>query len=273
MKHKLINNLGALSAVSTGLTAAVKPDFRVWWKLPLLAAGYFAGYQVLTIVLAYIGSEVFIDLEKKYDKPDKFWEWLYYEFADLLCFYGRVRIHVSGEEKLPEDSRFLLVCNHRSYFDPLCKMVALRDKELLYISKDENFKIPVGGKLMHASGVLSLNRENNREALKTIKRAAGYIKNDLGSVVIYPSGTRSTADELLPFHAGSFKIAQKAGVPVAVCALRNTDTVQHNFPFRHTDVYIDIIDLIEASFVKEQGTHATAERAQREIQQWLDTHR
>ena len=150
---------------------------------------------------------------------------------------------------------------------------AFRDQEYIYISKASNFKIPIAGKVMHKCGCLALNREDNREALVTIKRAAEIIGNDRASVVIYPEGTRSQKDELLPFHAGSFKIAQKTGAPVVLIAMRNTDDVRHNMPFKRTTVHIDIVDVIDGEFVRSHTTKETAELARNIIQKKLDTER
>ena len=85
------------------------------------------------------------------------------------------RVHTEGLEKLPKDSRFLLVCNHRSSFDPLATMWALRDYNVSFISKPSNLKIPIVGKLAWGAGYLPINREDNREALKTILQAAEYL--------------------------------------------------------------------------------------------------
>lgn len=122
---------------------------------------------------------------------------------------------------------------------------------------------------MHKCGCLPLDRENNREALKTVKAATEYIDKDYASVVIYPEGTRSKQEDMLPFHAGSFKIAQRANVPVVCVALRNTDRVVHNFPLKKTNIYIDIVGVIDAEYVKEHKTKETAALAQGMIEEKL----
>ena len=191
--------------------------------------------------------------------------------GDLFCFYAGVRAHISGLEKLPQDQKYLFVCNHKSMFDPLVVMGAMKKQNISFISKPSNLKIPVAGVIAKNAGFLAIDRENNREALKTILQAAEYLKNGVCNMGIYPEGTRSKTSEMLPFHAGSFKIAQKAGVPVVCTAVRNTENVQHNFPFRKTNVYIDILEVIDADFVKNHSTRETAELAQSIIQAKLDT--
>ena len=91
------------------------------------------------------------------------------------------------------------------------------------------------------------------------------ISEDIASVGIYPEGTRNYGEELLPFHAGSFKPAQKAGAPVVVVALRNTDMATKNAPFKKTDIYIDVVKVIDGEFAKNNSTAVTAEIARNAI--------
>lgn len=231
---------------------------------------YFFGAHLVYALSMLAATETFIRFDKPQEKPSKFWDWHLHEVLAALCFYGRVDIEVTGRELIPKDSRYLMVSNHRSYFDPLTFIVGLPEEHLVYVSKPGNYKIPIVGKVMHKCGYMSLNRENNREALKTIKQATEYINKDYASVGIYPEGTRRHEDELLPFHAGSFKIAQKAGVPVVCVAMRNTENIQHNFPLRRTKVYIDIVKVIDADYVKTHKTKETAEIARNAIQAKLD---
>lgn len=271
MLLRIFAYIGAAGAVLNGLIAnhgyggAKLAGFML-----LRFAEYFVAAHLAYAVLMLAGTEAFIRLDKPQEKPSKFWQWHLHEVVNALCFYGRVRIEVSGREKLPRDSRYLMVSNHRSYFDPITTEKALCDEELVYVSKPGNYRIPIAGKVMHKCGYLSLDRENNREALKTVKQATEYIDKDYASVVIYPEGTRSKEEKLRPFHAGSFKIAQRAGVPVVCVAVRNTDKIQHNFPLRRTTVYIDILEVLDADFIKSHSTRETAELAQGIIQAKLD---
>lgn len=67
---------------------------------------------------------------------------------------------------------------------------------------------------------MAIDRENPRNALLTIEKAAKLIESDEVSIGIYPEGTRSKECVLLPFHNGVFKIAQKASVPIVVASIQ-----------------------------------------------------
>ena len=68
------------------------------------------------------------------------------------------------------------------------------------------------------------------------------MKNGI-SVFIFPEGTRNKGDELslLPFHAGSFKIAEKSGCPIVPVALNNTINIfEGHLPYiRKTHVVLE----------------------------------
>ena len=182
--------------------------------------------------------------------------------AGVVNWYAGVHAVISGLDKLPEGSRFLFVCNHRSMYDPLIIMDKLRKYNISFISKPSNFKIPFIGRPGYAAGYLPIDRENNREALKTILTAADYMKRDLCSIGIFPEGTRSKTSDLLPFHAGSFKTAQKASVPVVVASIRGTEKLKYIKPFPTTAVYLDILECIPADTVKDMRTDKLSEHVQ-----------
>ena len=190
--------------------------------------------------------------------------------ASAILFYAGVYPVITGIEKLPKDRRFVYVSNHRSMFDPLVVMGALRAYNIAFISKPSNMDIPLGGRVAHAVGYLAIDRENDRNALRTILTAADYLKKDICNIGIYPEGTRSTTNELLPFHAGSLKIAQKAKVPIVVAAGHGTEKVRRFKLFSGTKVYLDILDVIPAETVCSMRTVDLTEHIRQMIQDDLD---
>lgn len=270
----LIKIFSGLSIFGTALTVFMKfmaqPWYNLIWITVGLLAAFFLGTLLLYALVLFAVTELTVDMSKPQDKPSPFWVKQLELIAEAICILCNIRVHITGLEKIPKDKRFLLVCNHRSLFDPIVKIPVFKDFGIIYASKAENFKIPIAGKIMYKTGCLVMDRDNNREALKTILKMSELVKNDEASVAIYPEGTRSRRDELLPFHAGSFKVAQKTGAPVVVTALRGTDTVSGNAPFRKTDVYIDVLKVIDGEFIKSNPTQKVSELAQRLIQDKLD---
>lgn len=240
----------------------------VIWKGLLAFAVIFAALNVLYI-LFYVVMSLFLDVSKPITRQNRLCRTAIVSVTGMLLTYCGVRVHLSGLEKLPGKGRYVFICNHRSAFDPLITLNKLNCCDLGFISKPSNMALPVVGPVAHNAGCLAIDRENDRNALKTILTAVNYLKNDICSIGIYPEGTRSHSDELLEFHAGSFKIAQKANVPIVVASIRGSERVPKNVLRRKTDVYLDILEVIDANEVKQTHTHELSDRCKGVIEQHL----
>lgn len=94
---------------------------------------------------------------------------------------------------------------------------------------------------------LPVDRNNDRESLKSILKAIQFIKDDKASIAVFPEGgTNKTDAPLLPYRSGVFKIAQKANVPIVVCSLVNSRAILHNMFRKHTEVWLDVLDIVPA---------------------------
>ena len=152
------------------------------------------------------------------------------------------------------------MCNHRSKFDPILTWYAFGKEQLSFISKPENFRVPVYGRIIHRCLFMAIDRENPRNAMKTVNRAADLLKNDEVNVAVYPEGRRNYEEGLLPFHGAMFKIAQKANVPIVVMTAKGTYEIQKNFPLRRSHVELDVLEVIPAEEIKGMKTAAIGER-------------
>lgn len=211
------------------------------------------GVAAAYLLLLWISGR-FVDTEKWYDTDSRYCRFLINSAAACAMVMLRLKVQLTGVEKLPE-GRFLLICNHRSNLDPILTWWMMRKYDIAFISKPENFKVPIFGRLIRKCCFLPIDRENPRNAAKTLSAAVKLIKNDTVSVGVYPEGTRSMGTKLLPFHSGVIKIAQKAEVPLVIMSVAGTEQVNHNYPWRSTKIYLDILETIPAGNLK--GRHTT----------------
>ena len=249
--------IGAAFAVAA---CAVCPVWSWWWLLPLFVMGYVAA--VLVYILLLFSCLALLpkgDPSPRVRRITHVFVRLTLSWATLLLGY---RIRLEGADKLP-DTPFLWVCNHRSAFDPICTVAAV-PRDLVFVAKPGVLKIPVIGYLMKKVGFMAIDRENARNAVASIKQAAHWIADVDLSVGIYPEGTRSKTDNLLPFHAGSFKIAAMAKCPVVVATVR----YQKQFLWLK-QAHLQVVDVMDADYVAENNTAALADRAVVAISQHL----
>ena len=74
------------------------------------------------------------------------------------------------------------------------------------------------GSVFEAGGFVAVQRENRDAAFASIEAAAASIR-DGNSFLIFPEGTRSKTDELLPFKKGGFVMALRAQAPIVPVAI------------------------------------------------------
>jgi len=218
------------------------------------------GLFLLYIVVLFVCT-LFVDMQKPRTEDHPFVRFLIAETLRLVCQVGRVKIRVEGMEQMPE-SRFLLVSNHLSNFDPMIKLVAFQKYPMAFVTKPENLRIPLVGKIIRYCCFLPIDRENPRNAIRTIGAAAELIKNDTLSVGIYPEGTRNKDEKevLLPFHAGVLMIAQKANVPIVVVTTQGTKGIGKRLFLHRTDVKLKVCEVIPAEEVLAVRTTELSDR-------------
>lgn len=228
----------------------------------MLAVYILAGVlAVVVLILLFLTLCVLpVSATKYYEKDSNFYRILINIAAVLGCWGGRLRLHITGKEMLPKERRILYVGNHVSNFDPVIMLRAFPKAKLAYISKLSNFRIPWFGRYIRRCCFMDIDRENPRNAIVTINRAAELLKNQEVSIGVYPEGTRSKTAELLPFHNGVFKIAQKANVDIAVVSLIGTEKIHENFPWRRTDIFVDVVGIIPAEQIKGVKTDVIGEQ-------------
>ena len=210
---------------------------------------------LLILYVLFLGvCALLVSPDKTYEKNSPFYRFLLESATAVAIKLLRIRVHISGIEKIPKDEKVLFVCNHRSNYDPLITWCALNKWKIAFVSKPENFKVPFFGRIIRKCCFLPIDRENPRKAIVTINKAAKLLKKQEVSVGIYPEGTRSKNCRLLPFHNGVFKIAQKAEVPIVVLSITGTEKIFKRTPFQHTDVYLDVLELFPSENIKELKT-------------------
>lgn len=224
-----------------------------FWLVPLILLGTFAALIILHIALLAL-SILFVNLNKP-PRDTNFFRALVKGFFQFALPLLRIKVHTTGLEKTPDDEPFLLVCNHIHDLDPAVIYYAVPDARLAFIAKKEvRQNLPFIYKALHKLSGLSIDRENNREAAKTIINATHLIKNKTNSVAVFPEGYVSKSGELLPIRNGSLKIATKAQCEIVVCTIWGTKDIPKNLFRRKTDIYFDVLDVIDT-----EGNPHTAE--------------
>lgn len=150
-----------------------------------------------------------------------------------------VKVETEGRDKLDKDASYVFISNHASYFDIPILMCAIPNN-VRFIYRDDLTKIPILGWGMFLGKYIPINRENVREAMKSLKKAAERIKLGI-SVVIFPEGTRSYDGKVGEFKRGMFVLADEAKVPVVPTAIIGSGNIMPRKGFKISSGKVKVV--------------------------------
>jgi len=218
--------------------------YQIYRPILLFIGGYLLGVAILWIYCD-IAGRVIDCKDKDYFKPNKFARNLLVRGISFINYHARIKVTVKGKDKMPKSGRFLIVANHKSKFDPMIITALYEKKDIAFLMKQANMKIPLGGRLMHRCCYLPLDREDKLQSLEQMKKAESLLERNVSSVGVFPEGKRMPADVVLgDFHEGVFNIALKAKCPIVIVTFKNTELIHKNFPFHTTKVLMKIVGTI-----------------------------
>jgi 1-acyl-sn-glycerol-3-phosphate acyltransferase len=132
----------------------------------------------------------------------------------------------------------LLVCNHISFIDIFVINAVLPSS---FVSKDDVARWPLIGWLSRRNDTLFIERGSSRAANRTLSAMRDALSAG-DRLAIFPEGTSTVGDRVLPFHAALMQSAIDAEVPVHALLLTYADA---NGRHATAPAYIDDISVLD----------------------------
>jgi 1-acyl-sn-glycerol-3-phosphate acyltransferase len=129
---------------------------------------------------------------------------------------------IEGKKKISRNQSYVIISNHQSIIDILLLNNIRGDYR--WISKAENFRVPILGLSMRMANYISIERGNKESAAKMYEEARKSLERNI-SIMMFPEGTRSKKDTMLPFKTGAFQLAMRVDKPVLPVIIDGTGAV------------------------------------------------
>jgi 1-acyl-sn-glycerol-3-phosphate acyltransferase len=184
-------------------------------------------------------------------------------WARMILWTSRVRLRVTGLDRINPNTPYVLCVNHQSHMDIPIVLAAL-PFQFRFAAKKQLFRYPFLGWHLRRSGHVPIDRENPHAAVKSLREAADAVRHGT-SVVIFPEGGTSRDGSIKPFKGGGFMLATKSEAAVVPITIRGSRAVLAPKTYH---VRGGPVEVIVGQPVLSQGVSASelAMRVQEEIQ-------
>ena len=212
-----------------------------------IRALFFAIEFVISVILVVFFMWLFNDKNRDIRK---FW-------GRSQRFFGGYKLEVIGDFS---DEANILLINHQSMLD-IIVLEEVHPKNLCWIAKVQIGKIPIIGKILSLPKMIAVERENKHSLIKLLSEAKDRVEN--GRVLaIFPEGTRSQTNKLLPFKGGAKLLVEKLNLKVQPIVIVGSDAMKvKEFSFKKADIKLFCLDLVDTS--KENWLETTRESMQK----------
>ena len=183
----------------------------------------FAIFQILGFLLS-IPELIKLKInEKKYNSMEKFR--FIKSHAKRSLDLVKIKINVIGKEKVPKEE-VLFVLNHSSMLDSYILVSSIVKPVGVIIADVPIWKnIPIVSHWLNMMKCVYIDRENNREGMKSIIQASENIKMGQ-SMAVFPEGDLTWVKDphalISDFKPGALKIAYKAKCPIVPMVIKNS---------------------------------------------------
>jgi len=128
-------------------------------------------------------------------------------------------VTVAGRDKIDRDQTYVMVANHQSLLDILVLFRLF--SHFKWVSKIENFRIPLIGWNMRLNRYIELRRGDKASIVRMLRACRETLAAG-NSIMMFPEGTRSADGRLRRFKPGAFELAKDAKLPLLPVLVEGT---------------------------------------------------
>src|SRR5215213_7838358 len=172
-----------------------------------------ATFRTVLFIVATLGLYAIWFLLHFFIPNKTYWRQLAFgSWTKAFVWIAGMEIEVIG---VPPKPPFFLVTNHVSYVD----IAALRAKvEGVFVAKAEVRDWFLAGRIVRDMGVIFIDRKNRRDIPRAGEEIIQRLTEGEG-VIVFPEGTSTKGEEVLPFNSSFLEFASRTDLPVSYASL------------------------------------------------------
>jgi len=160
----------------------------------------------------------------------------------------------------------MYIMNHQGIID-IIALEATHDLDMSWVAKKQLFDAIWFGRVLKDSDMISVDRNDKRGLLKLLKDAKKALYKQKRPIAIFPEGTRTNKQKLLPFKAGSKLLAQNLKLKVQPIVITGSKSLlnEHSKTAQTSTVYFKYLPTIDVARADETWYEEVKQQMQREI--------
>lgn len=184
---------------------------------------YYAILISIPIIIYYIcKAEYYAHHRERYDEDTCYR--LAKNIVNWVKRNARVKTISYGEENLPDEGGYIMYSNHQGRYDAI-GIISAHDKPCSVVMDSERSKLPIAKQVVDLLCGVRMNKADIKQqvrASRDVRRGAEQGRR----YIYFPEGKYdNNKNTLQEFHAGAFKCAQQAQVPIVPVAIYDSHIV------------------------------------------------
>lgn len=172
-----------------------------------------------------------------------------------------IRIAVSHPDRMPDEGASMLVSNHVSIADAAVLVAAL-PFDVRFVANHIYAQYPILGPIIRGASANIVNRGSWRSRADSGQAMQDALASGR-SLLVFPEGTTSGSDHMLPFRSGAFRAAARTGCPIVPVAVTGTRALMpaNSWLLSRAAIAIEVLQPIAAVDSTREGISALTAQA------------
>ncbi len=228
---------------------------------------YYAILISIPIIIYYIcKAEYYAHHRERYDEDTCYR--LAKNIVNWVKRNARVKTISYGEENLPKEGGYIMYSNHQGRYDAI-GIISVHDKPCTVVMDSERSKLPIAKQVVDLLSGVRMNKADIKQQVRAARDVRRGVEQGR-RFIYFPEGKYDdNKNTLQEFHAGAFKCAQQARVPIVPVAIYDSHIV---FTFNSLKKVTTQVLFMEPIYYEEYSgltTHEISDMVKERIEEGL----